>query len=372
MARKLRRVLKWTAIVIAVVVIVPVIALTIGYFRSDNDCAARSATVPQTPMKAVVYCDYGSPDVLSLQAIEKPVPGPDQVLVKVRAASANPLDWHYMRGTPAIMRLDGGLRRPKVTRLGVDLSGTVEAVGANVNKFKPGDEVFGAGSGAFAEYATASQLGLTMKPPNLTFEEAAAVPIAALTALQALRDKGKVSAGQRVLINGASGGVGTFAVQIAKSLGAHVTGVCSTRNVELVRSIGADNVIDYTKQDFTAGAERYDVIIDMVGNHRLSAYRHVLKPTGTYVMVGGPSGRWVAPMDRVASMAVVSRFGSEKFVFLMAKVRRSDLDTLRDLLEAGRIKPVIDRRYPLTEIAEAIRYLETGRARGKVVINVAP
>src|SRR5688572_9638243 len=228
MGKKLRRFLKWSAVAFSLTVVLAVLALVVAYWMSDNDCAKTAATAPRAPMKAIVYCDYGSPDVLRLQSIEKPVPEDDQVLIRVRAASVNPLDYHYMRGTPYVMRLDGGLRKPKVTRLGVDFAGTVEAVGRNVTQFKPGDEVFGGKTGAFAEYVVARQLGLVRKPANMTFEQAAAVPIAGVTALQALRDKGKVQPGQRVLINGASGGVGTFAVQIAKSFGAHVTGVCST------------------------------------------------------------------------------------------------------------------------------------------------
>ncbi|HVS32635.1 MAG TPA: NAD(P)-dependent alcohol dehydrogenase [Thermoanaerobaculia bacterium] len=322
-------------------------------------------------MKAIVYCDYGSPDVLRLQDIEKPAPADDQVLVRVRAASANPLDWHYMRGEPYVMRMETGLRKPEITRLGVDFAGTVEAVGRDVTQFKPGDEVFGGRTGAFAEYVTVREQGVVTKPSNMTFEQAAGVPIAATTALQALRDKGKVQPGQRVLINGASGGVGTFAVQIAKSFGAHVTGVCSTRNVELVRSLGADAVFDYTQQNFTQSGQRFDVIVDMVGNHSMSAYRRVLNPNGIYVMVGGPKGRWIAPMDRLARMAVVSPFVKQEFGMLMAQLRNADLIVLRDLMQTGKVTPVVDRRYRLSEVPEAIRYLETGRARGKVVIVVA-
>lgn len=366
----MRRLLKGCAVAIALVVVLAVLALFIAYWRSDNDCEARSAAKPANPMQAIVYCDYGSPEVLRLESIEKPVPADDQVLVRVRAASVNPLDWHYMRGEPYLMRLDGGLRKPKVTRLGVDFAGTVESVGRNVTRFKPGDAVFGGRTGAFAEYVAAREQGLVLKPENVTFEQAAAVPIAGITALQALRDKGKVGPGQRVLINGASGGVGTFAVQIARSLGAHVTGVCSTRNVGLVRSLGADEVIDYTRQDFTRGGQRYDVIVDMVGNHPMRAYKRVMQPKGIYVMVGGPKGRWVAPMDRVVSAAVLSRFASQEFGMLLAKLNREDLTVLADLMRSGKVTPVIDRRYSLSQVPEAIAYLETGRARGKVVIPV--
>ncbi|MGH7459748.1 MAG: NAD(P)-dependent alcohol dehydrogenase [Longimicrobiales bacterium] len=320
-------------------------------------------------MQAVVYCDYGSPDVLQLAAIERPVPGDSQVLVRVRAAAINPLDWHYMRGTPFIGRLGMGLRKPAVTRLGVDFAGVVESVGRSVTQFKPGDEVFGGRTGALAEYVTIREEGaVVLKPSNLTFEQAAGVGVAAVTALQGLRDKGQVHAGQRVLINGASGGVGTFAVQIARSLGAHVTGVSSTRNVDLVKSIGADQVIDYTKEDFTKSAQRYDVILDNVGNHSLSEFRRVIQPEGKYVMVGGPSGRWLDPLPRALSALVVSKFVSQDMGLFLADLNKKDLTVLRDLMAAGKVTPVIDRRYRLSEVRDAMAYLETGRARGKVVI----
>jgi NADPH:quinone reductase-like Zn-dependent oxidoreductase len=371
MGRKTRRLLKGCATTIAIVMVVGAVALLIAYWRSDNDCAARSAAAPKNPMKAIVYCEYGSPQVVRLESIEKPVPEQGQVLVKVHAASVNPLDWHYMRGEPVLMRMEAGLRKPKVTRLGVDFAGTVEAVGPNVTGFKPGDAVFGGRFGSFAEYITIREVNLARKPDNLTFDQAAAVQVAGITALQALRDKAGIQPGQRVLINGASGRVGTFAVQIAKTLGAHVTGVCSTRNVELVRSLGADEVIDYTKQDYTRGGVQYDAIIDMVGNHSIGSHRGVLKPNGRYVMVGGPKGRWVAPLDRVVAMAVMSPFRKQKFGMLLAKMKKEDLATLSDLIQAGKVTPVIDRRYPLSEVPQAIEYLETGRARGKVIITVA-
>ncbi|TMB06804.1 MAG: NAD(P)-dependent alcohol dehydrogenase [Deltaproteobacteria bacterium] len=322
-------------------------------------------------MKAIVYCDYGSPDVLKVEDIEKPAPGDDQVLVRVRAASVNPLDWHYMRGTPYFMRLGAGLRKPKVTRLGVDFAGTVEAVGRNVNRFKPGDEVFGGRTGAFAQYVLVREdRAVALKPANLTFEQAASVGVAAITALQGLRDKGQIQPGQKVLINGASGGVGTFAVQIAKSFGADVTGVCSTRNVDMVRSIGADHVIDYTKEDFTKSTERYDLILDNVGNHSLLESRRVLNPKGKYIMVGGPAGRWIDPLPRAISALVLSRFVSQDIRLFLADLNQADLNILRDLMQAGKVTPVIDRRYRLSEIPEAIRYLEQGHARGKVVITL--
>jgi len=340
------------------------------------------AALAQTPnpgvaplMKAIVYRSYGSPDVLRLEEIEKPVPNDDQVLVRVRAASVNPLDWHYMEGKPYIARLIGfGLLKPKVTRLGVDYAGTVESVGTNVTQFKPGDDVFGGRTGAFAEYVCVlADRAVVRKPANLTFEQAASVPVAAITALQGLRDKGKIQPGQRVLINGASGGVGTFAVQIAKSFGADVTGVCSTRNLDMVRSIGADQVIDYTKEDFTKSGQRYDLILDNVGNHSLLEYRRVLQPRGRYVLIGGggPNDRrWIGPLVRPIKALMLSPFVSQDMGMMLAEQNKKDLTILSDLMQAGKVTPVIDRRYSLSEVSEAIRYLEQGHARGKVVINL--
>ena len=325
-------------------------------------------------MKAIVYHKYGSPEVLRLETIEKLLPDDHQVLIKVRAASANPLDWHYMRGTPYLVRMDSGLLEPKVGRLGVDVAGQVVAVGRNVTQFKPGDEVFGTGGGAFAEYVRASESKVVSKPAGLTFEQAATVPVAALTALQGLRDKGRIRAGQKVLINGASGGVGTLAVQIAKVLGADVTGVCSTRNVGMVRSLGADHVVDYTKEDFTRGAQRYDLILDNVANHSLSAYRRVLSPSGIYVLVGGggpDDGRWLGPMANGIKALLYSPFVSQQFVMFLASINQGDLIVMKQWLEAGKVRPVIDRTYSLSEVPDAIRYLEEGHARGKVVITVA-
>src|ERR1700730_4683212 len=326
-------------------------------------------------MKAVVYTNYGSPDVLGIRDVKKPMPNDDQVLVKVHAAAVNPLDWHFMEGTPYIMRAMGvGLRKPKDPRLGVDYAGQVEAVGKNVTQFKPGDEVFGGKTGAFAEYVCArADRAIALKPANITFEQAASVPIAAITALQALRDKGKVQPGQKVLINGASGGVGTFAVQIAKSFGADVTGVCSTRNLDLVRSLGADHVIDYTKEDFTKGDQRYDVILDNVGNQPLSGFRRALKPKGICVMIGGGGpndGGLIGPMGRPIVALLMSPFISQKMGMMMAELNKKDLTILGDLMQSGKVKPVIDRTYPLSQIAEAMRYLEAGHARGKVIITV--
>src|SRR5213595_960759 len=282
----MKRILKWIFRVVLVLVLLAFLFVFVAYWRSTNDCGKTAA--PTNPMKAIVYCDYGLTN-LKLENIEKPTPNDDQILVKVHAASVNPYDWHFVEGTPKIMRLMGvGLRKPKDIQLGVDFAGTVEAVGKNVTQFKPGDDVFGGRGGAFAEYVCRRAEGaVALKPANLTFEQAASVNIAGITALQALRDKGKVQPGQKVLINGASGGVGTFAVQIAKSLGADVTGVCSTKNVDLVRSLGADHVIDYTKEDFTKTGRRYDVILDNVPNHSLSECRRILNPNGKYVMIGG-------------------------------------------------------------------------------------
>jgi NADPH:quinone reductase-like Zn-dependent oxidoreductase len=322
-------------------------------------------------MKAIVYSNYGSPDVLKYEEIEKPTAGDNEVLIKVRAASVNPYDWHFMRGTPYAVRIPAGLRKPKVTRLGADVAGQVEAVGRNVTQFKPGDAVFGTCRGAFAEYACTSEAALVMKPSNVTFEQAASVPIAAFTALQGLRDKGHIQPGQKVLINGAAGGVGTFAVQIAKSYGAEVTGVSSTRNVDMVRSIGADRVIDYTQEDFTKSGQRYDLLFDAVGNHSLSACRRVLNPKGVLIMAGGTAGRWmIGALARGIAALVLSRFVSQDLVGILARTRKEDLTIMRALIEAGKVTPVIDRRYKLSEVPEAVRYLEEGHARGKVVVTL--
>ena len=321
-------------------------------------------------MKAIVYYNYGSPDVLKCEEIEKPTAGDNEVLIRVRAASVNPFDWHFMRGTPYMVRIQAGLRKPKDKRLGVDVAGQVEAVGRNVTQFRPGDEVFGACRGAFAEYACASESALVMKPDNVTFEQAASAPVAAFTALQGLRDKGQIQPGHKVLINGAAGGVGTFAVQIAKWFGADVTGVCSTRNADMVRSIGADRVIDYTQEDFTKSGQRYDLFFDCVGNHSLLACRRVLNPKGIYIVVGGPGGRWLGPLARMIKTLVLSRFVSQNLVMFLARSSKEDLTIMHELMETGKVTPVIDKRYRLSEVPEAIRYLEEGHARGKVVITL--
>ncbi|HKM89319.1 MAG TPA: NAD(P)-dependent alcohol dehydrogenase [Candidatus Acidoferrales bacterium] len=323
-------------------------------------------------MKAAVYTRYGPPEVLQITNVEKPVPKDNEVLIKVRAASVNPLDWRLLRGVPRNFRILLRLPKPSITqpgRPGRDVAGQVEAVGRNVTRFKPGDEVFGCCHAAFAEFACASESALATTPNNVSFEQAASVPVAALTALQGLRDKGRIQPGQKVLINGAAGGVGTFAVQIAKRLGANVTGVCSTRNVDLVRSVGADHVIDYTQEDFTRSGPRYDLILDCVGNHSLSACRRVLNPKGICVIAGAPKKLGVF-LRRAIAAPVLSRLVSQKFVMFIAKVTKEDLTILGELLAAGKVTPVLDRLYRLTEVPEAIRYLEEGHARGKVVITL--
>ncbi len=320
-------------------------------------------------MKAIVYTKYGPPEVLQLKEVAKPVPKDNQVLVKVHAASANALDWHFMRGAPFLARLAGGLRKPKDPRLGADFAGRVEAVGTNVTQFQPGDEVFGAETGSFAEYASVPENTLALKPTKSSFEEAAAIPVAAITALQGLRDKGQIQSGQKVLVNGASGGVGTFAVQIAKSFGTEVTGVCSTRNLDMVRSIGADHVIDYTQADFTKNGQHYDLIYDAVGNRSVSDYKRALNPNGTCVIAGFQNLPRL--FEHVVLGPLRSKTGNKKVGLMgIAKMNQKDLVYLKELLEAGKVVPVIERRYPLRETAEALRYLEEGHARGKVVITV--
>ena len=314
-------------------------------------------------MKAIVYEKYGSPDVLELRDIEMPAVTDDSVLVRIRAASANPYDWHFMRGKPLFMRLMFGLLEPKAHGLGADVAGEVEAVGKDVARFRVGDAVFGEGAGAFAEYACVPERWLARKPTNLTFEQAAAVPMAAGTALQGLRDGGKIQAGQKVLVHGASGGVGTFAVQIAKSFGAEVTGVCSAKNVEMVKKLGADHVVDYTRDDFTRGETRYDLLLDTIGNRSLHACRRVLAQKAVYVFIGGR-------MSHLVASSLAGPFVSQDVKAVVAKRSSADLEFLSGLIESGKITPVIDRTYPLSEVPAAIRYLEEGHARGKIVITV--
>src|SRR5213082_1176441 len=335
----MKRILKWIFRIVLVLFILAFVFVFFAYWRSTNDC--DQLTVAQgDKMKAIVYCDYGVAN-LKLAEIAKPTPTDDQILVKVHAASVNPLDWHFIEGTPKIMRAMGvGLRKPKDTQLGVDFAGIVEAVGKNVTQFKPGDEVFGGRDGAFAEYVCPrADRAVTLKPANISFEQAASVNIAGITALQAVRDKGKVQPGQKVLINGASGGVGTFAVQIAKSFGADVTGVCSTRNLDMVRSLGADHVIDYTKEDFMKSNERYDVILDNVGTQPLLGFRRVLKPNGTCVIIGGGGpndGRFIGPLARPLKALLLSPFISQKMGMMLAEIRQEDLTTMADLMQAGK------------------------------------
>ena len=364
-------VLKWT---LAAIVIVLLVCGFVAYWTSTNDCE-RNAAAPANPMKAVVYCDYGINN-LNVEEIQKPTPTDDQVLVKVHAASLNPLDGHFVRGMLLARLMGGGLRKPKDTRLGVDYAGTVEAVGKNVNNFKPGDEVFGGRNGALAQYiCPRADRAIALKPANMSFEQAGSVGVAGITALQGLRDKGHIQPGQKILINGATGGVGTFAVQIAKSFGAEVTGVCSTRNVDLVRSLGADHVIDYTKEDFTKGDQRYDMIFDNVQNHTFSERRRVLAPNGICVLVGLGGAGWHADTQthliRSFTTPLMSKFTSQKFTFFVAQLNHDDLAFLGDLMQSGKVKPVIDRTYKsLGEVKDALEYLEQGHARGKVVVAV--
>ncbi len=323
-------------------------------------------------MKAAVRDRFGSPDVVELREIDRPVAADNEVLVRVRAASVNPADWYSVTGRPYVARTAMGLLKPKSNSLGTDFAGTVEAVGKDVTQFRPGDEVFGGRSGAFAEYVCVGEdRAVVPKPANVTFEQAGAVPIAALTALQGLRDKGQIQPGHKVLVNGASGGVGTFAVQIAKALGAEVTSVCSTRNVDLVRSIGADHVIDYTQEDFTRSDRRYDLLLDVAGSRSWSECRRVLNPQATLVLVGGPkTNRLIGPLGHVVKVRLAGLRSSQKVVFFIAKFNKADMVVLRDLLEAGKVTPVIDRRYELSEIADALRYMGEGHAQGKIVITV--
>lgn len=345
------------------------LALTLSY---NSECPpAPEIGADVETMRAVVYRCYGPPDVLALEDVPKPVPTDTEVLVRVHAAGVNPLDWHYMRGSPYLMRLGSGIGAPSDSRMGVDFAGTVAAVGENVTRFEVGDEVFGGASGAFAEYVVVREdRAIAHKPDNVTFEQAASMSIAAITALQALRDKGNIEPGQRVLINGASGGVGTFAVQIARSWGAEVHGVCSSRNVEMVLSIGAERVFDYTQEDYTESGEQFDLIVDMVGNHSPSTNRRALTDDGTLVLVGGGKGDWIGPLLRPLQAMVLSPFVDHEIVTLFASMSGEDLATLAGLLETGEIAPVIDRRFTLDEVPDAIRYSETGRARGKIIVNV--
>jgi NADPH:quinone reductase-like Zn-dependent oxidoreductase len=372
---KLKRILKWSAATILLALILSIFTGFVAYWRSTNECDRNTGALAN-PMKAVLHCEYGGPDVLKVEDVERPVPNDNQLLVRVHAASANPLDL-TIRGLWLLRPLTG-MRKPKDTRLGVDYAGTVVAVGKNpaaAGQFKPGDDVFGGKNGTIAEYiCVLADRSVVLKPANMTFEQAASVPVAAITALQGLRDKGKIQKGQKVLINGASGGVGTFAVQIAKSFGTEVTGVCSTRNVDLVRSIGADHVIDYTKEDFTNGAQRYDLIYDLVGNHSFSERRRILNPNGICVMAGVGGAGWhddfATRLLGELNAYVRSRFVSQKFIAYIAQFNKKDMMVLADLMQSGKVTPVIDRTYKFTEVPAALTYLEQGHARGKIVITV--
>ena len=345
-----------------------------GWFVShDNDCVpVAKPGEDEASMAAIRYGCFGGPEVLEFTRVPKPVAAENEILVRVEAAAVNPLDWHYMRGTPYIMRLMGaGIGSPADPRLGADFAGVVESVGGQVGNFRVGDRVFGGSSGAFSEYlAVGADSAVVSIPQGLSFEAAAAVPVAGLTALQALRDKGNLQPGQKVLVNGASGGVGTFAVQIAKAMGAEVHGVCSTRNVERVYALGADRVFDYKKESYLESGERYDLIVDNVGNHSLLANRKVMTETGTLVIVGGQGGDWIGPLVRPLSAMVLSPFVDQAFTPFIARLRADDLAVLADMMAAGQVRPVIDRRFPLAETADAIRYSETGRARGKIIITM--
>jgi NADPH:quinone reductase-like Zn-dependent oxidoreductase len=320
-------------------------------------------------MKAITRDKYGPPEVLALQEVEKPDLQDDGVLVRVRAASVNRMEWYSVTGTPWVARVVMGLRRPKTRQLGADFAGTVESVGKNVTDLEPGDEVFGGTIKSYAEYVYAA-VGVARKPANLTFEEAAAVPVAGLTALQGLRDHGRLQPGQKVLVNGASGGVGTFAVQIAKALGAEVTAVCSTRNIEQSRALGADHVVDYTNEDFTRSGMRYDLLLDVAGSKSWRQLKRVLNPEGTLVIVGGPRSRLVGPLAHIARMRLAALLSRRKIVFFIAKFNRRDVNALRELVESGKVKPVVEKRYELSELADALRYMGQGHVRGKLVISV--
>jgi NADPH:quinone reductase-like Zn-dependent oxidoreductase len=353
-------------------VVVAVGALAFTLARTD-DCGppAWEETVGES-MRSTRYRCYGGPEVVEVVSVAVPQPAEDELLVRVHSAAVNPLDWHYLRGSPYFMRLQSGLGKPRDTRLGVDFAGVVEAVGSGVTRFQPGDRVFGGAAGAFSDYLVVRETrAVAHIPEGVAFESAASVGIAGLTALQALRDEGRLEAGQRVLINGASGGVGTFAVQIASAMGAEVHGVCSTRNVERVLGIGADRVFDYKKEDYTESGEKYDLIVDMVGNNSVMANSAMLTPAGRLVIVGGAKGDWIGPLAGPLTALAASPFVEQELITLFATLRSDDLTAVADMMAAGQVKPMIDRHYPLPQIAEAIRYSETGRARGKIIIDIA-
>ena len=368
---KIKRIVKWSARAILVALVLAFLVGFIAYWRSTNDCD-RETGAPANPMKAIVYCEYGSPDVLKFEDVEKPMPKDDELLVRVRAASLNFIDAGLARG-PWVLRLLAGLRKPEFTGFGQDFAGVVEAVGKNVTEFKPGDEVFGGRRGSVAQYVCVRKDRVALKPANITFEQAGAVKHAGLTALQGLRT-GKIHPGQKVLINGASGGVGTFALQIAKAFDTEVTAVCSTRNVEMARTLGADHVIDYTKEDFTKREERYDLLFDNVNNHSMAERRRILNPDGICVLAGissaGPTQEQLGRIVRGLGAGLWSRFTDHKFAQYTTRMDQADLKFLSDLMAQGKVKPFVEKTYPITETAEALRYFEQGHARGKVVITV--
>jgi NADPH:quinone reductase-like Zn-dependent oxidoreductase len=367
----MKRRYKWLAGVVGIAAVaMAVFAVVLA--RNAPCEGAPALPADAVPMRAATYHCYGGPDVIRIESTVRPALAPDRVLVRVQAAALNPLDKHYLRGTPYLLRLSAGLGRPQDSRMGVDFAGTVESVGSAVTRFKPGDVVFGGADGAFGEYVSVRAEGsIARVPAGVAPEQAAALPIAAVTALQALRDHGRLAAGQRVLINGASGGVGHFAVQLAKAMGAHVTAVCSTRNVEMVRALGADAVIDYTREDFTAGSQRYDLIVDSIGNHSRGALRGVLNANGAHVQVGQAGmGNWIDPVLRPLGALLWSQFTSQRWEFMLASIDAADLDYLAQQMAAGKLRAAIDRRYALAELPEAIRYLETGRVRGKLLVDL--
>jgi NADPH:quinone reductase-like Zn-dependent oxidoreductase len=361
---------KILGIILGVVILgVAGLALALSH---NSPCGSPAPGTPAQPMKAAVNRCYGPPDVIRVENIARPIAGDHDLLIRVQASSVNPLDWHYLLGEPYVMRPSAGWGSPNDVNLGTDFAGTVESVGRLVTKFKPGDEVFGGGDGAFAQYIrTADDKGVALKPANVSFEEAAAAPVAGVTALQALRDSGKLRAGQKVLINGAGGGVGTYAVQIAKALGATVTAVTNTGSLQMVQALGADHVIDYTREDFTQGAEHYDLIFDLSGNHSMSEYSRVLAPTGIFVMGGDTDkGHWIGPLAGMGREMLEAKFAKVKFETLFADLKQADMMALADLMASGKVKSVIDRRYSLDQISDAISYQITGHARGKVVITI--
>lgn len=356
--------------IIGLLLLVAVFALMLVLGQTEQ-CEPRNQDLSfESSMKAISYRCYGGPEVLEYGDVEMPSMQAKQVKVAVKAAAVNPLDWHFMRGSPYIMRLMSGIGAPKEQSFGRDYSGVVEEVGSQVTKFKVGDAVFGGADGAFAEYVVVDEdRSIAKHPANATHEQMAAMPIAAISALQALRDTGELSAGDKVLINGASGGVGTFAVQIAKSMGATVAGVCSTRNVELVKSLGADRVFDYKQEDFVESEEKYDLIVDNVGNRTISELRRVLKEDGIVVMIGGPSGNWIGPFENSLKAMLMNPFISQDFRGFLAVMNAEDLALLANLKAQNKLRSIIDRRYPLSETADAVAYSESGRARGKIILQ---